>query len=526
MLLWWVWYLGFELQFNFLLTYWLGPLGPGSFLQLEQGKPAFDLDDRPSGHEAKLLGVREKVQHGFSVVGPSTSEKSEVVRDLAVNVTASSEGEEQSLSTNKPQKRKRKSSSIKGLSKVEEKVWINGNRTSQNFSTSKQGESIRPAENDQTSVRNDSAISTAEILATNHANLQIKQSRRKMVPERTQIQKEIQSPRNTSQHQSSKYSTPQEQDRFSCCISSSLIRRWCTFEWFYSAIDYPWFSKREFVEYLKHVGLHHVPRLSRIEWGVIRSSLGKPRRFSEHFLHDEKEKLKQYRESVRKHYAELRAGIRDGLPTDLARPLSVGQRVIALHPKSREVHDGSVLTVDDGKCRIQFDRTELGVEFVVDIDCMPLNSLKNLPEALRRQNISTEKFSLNSREPKARQPNIGVRVVFASNDHLENVCSPIHALTKQAKASSAVLNLRQLNTYPGNCLRPWQWPLPTSSGLKGNASSTDHHSINYQESGSYVHEIIKHSRFKAHVMVDAAIQDLLQLLIAPLGLFRASSRRP
>lgn len=95
------------------------------------------------------------------------------------------------------------------------------------------------------------------------------------------------------------------------------------------------------------------------------SSLGRPRRFSEQFLKEEKEKLNQYRESVRRHYAELRAGTREGLPTDLARPLSVGQRVIALHPRTREIHDGSVLTVDHSRCRIQFDLPELGVEFVL-----------------------------------------------------------------------------------------------------------------------------------------------------------------
>jgi len=57
-------------------------------------------------------------------------------------------------------------------------------------------------------------------------------------------------------------------------------------------------------------------------------------------------------------------GKREGLPADLARPLTVGQRVIAIHPRSREVHNGSVLTVDHDRCRIQFDRPELGVEFV------------------------------------------------------------------------------------------------------------------------------------------------------------------
>lgn len=81
-------------------------------------------------------------------------------------------------------------------------------------------------------------------------------------------------------------------------------------------------------------------------------------------MREEREKLGQYRESVRKHYSELRNGTREGLPTDLARPLAVGQRVIALHPESREVHDGSVLTVDYDKCRIQFDRPDLGVTFV------------------------------------------------------------------------------------------------------------------------------------------------------------------
>lgn len=54
------------------------------------------------------------------------------------------------------------------------------------------------------------------------------------------------------------------------CFSNDGVRRWCAFEWFYSAIDYPWFAKREFVEYLLHVGLGNVPRLTHVEWGVIR----------------------------------------------------------------------------------------------------------------------------------------------------------------------------------------------------------------------------------------------------------------
>ncbi|KAM3271282.1 hypothetical protein ACQJBY_041827 [Aegilops geniculata] len=182
-------------------------------------------------------------------------------------------------------------------------------------------------------------------------------------------------------------------DKLSHCLSSRFLRRWCMSEWFYSAIDYPWFAKSEFVEYLNHVKLGHVPRLTRVEWGVIRSSLGKPRRLSKQFLQEEREKLSQYCESVRQHYAELQSGVREGLPTDLARPLAVGQRVIACHPKTRELHDGSVLTVDRNRCRVQFDRPELGVEFVMDIDCMPLHPLENFPESLRRQNIVNKYYS-------------------------------------------------------------------------------------------------------------------------------------
>ncbi|XP_058224285.1 protein ALWAYS EARLY 2-like [Rhododendron vialii] len=539
------------------------------FVQLEE-KQAFDLAIGSSGHVAvpkqKKNGAREKVQHGFSGEEASITERSKLGGDLASRANAISEGEQQSLSANKPWKRKRKFSSLKVSAEEDEKLVIKNGSTGKMLSPLKHGESIRPAEcsssSDKTSPQNDSAVSTAEVPVETHATLPIKQSKRKMVPGRSKSQKPMKFPGNTL-YEANKHSTVQGvplKDNLSCCLSSSLTRRWCTFEWFYSAIEYPWFAKREFVEYLNHVGLGHIPRLSRVEWGVIRSSLGKPRRFSELFLHEEKEKLKQYRQSVRKHYTELRAGIQDGLPKDLACPLSVGQRVVALHPKSREVHDGSVLTVDHDKCRIQFDRPDLGVEFVMDIDCMPSNSLENMPEDLRRQNIGIDKISMNSCEPRTRQSNTGESVVLSPNEHPENACSPIHilvnqgdvtcavskakatpvdivnapqaacghpfmevhkqareadtrALTKQdhapnKKVSSAVLNLRPCNTYPGNSLSPRMKPSATSGGVNGPTSSMEHHLISDLDSelGSDVVEIVQDSRFKAQTMVDTAMQ--------------------
>ncbi|KAK9161497.1 hypothetical protein Syun_007838 [Stephania yunnanensis] len=167
------------------------------------------------------------------------------------------------------------------------------------------------------------------------------------------------------------------------------------------------------------------------------------------FLREEKEKLELYRESVRTQYTELRANIRVGLPGDLAQPLSVGQRVIACHPKTRELHDGSVLTVDRSKCRVQFDRPELGVEFVMDMDCMPLNPLENMPEALRRQSFVANKLHENFNEPQAngqlKDWKTGVYSKGAPSENLENgdsmphVSSPMYpmsTLLRQAKGDT------------------------------------------------------------------------------------------
>ncbi|CAI0551250.1 unnamed protein product [Linum tenue] len=307
----------------------------------------------------------------------------------------------------------------------------------------------------------------------------------------------------------------------SSCLSSPLIRRWCTFEWFYSAIDYPWFTKREFVEYLNHVGLCHIPTLTRVEWGVIRSSLGKPRRFSEHFLREERSKLQQYRESVRKHYSELRAGVRNGLPTDLAKPLWVGQDVIAVHPRTREVHNGRVLTVDHEECRVQFYNSKIGVEVIQDVDCMPFHSMDNMPEALKRQkyfdamkeveiNGYSDNRKLNSVGPVESVPTpMNTRIKQAQAT--ENTTSQLKALGIQASdaqnvplgqfsATSALDPTHSLNRKQGNQMHlPW---------LTSSANSNSYHnSFASQDTGSAAAaEIINSSRQRAHKMLDAALQ--------------------
>ncbi|XP_024015141.1 protein ALWAYS EARLY 2 isoform X2 [Eutrema salsugineum] len=292
-------------------------------------------------------------------------------------------------------------------------------------------------------------------------------------------------------------------DKLSTSLLYPLARRRCIFEWFYSAIDHPWFAKMEFVDYLNHVGLGHIPRLTRLEWSVIKSSLGRPRRFSERFLQEEREKLKQYRESVRKHYTELRTGAREGLPTDLARPLSVGNRVIAIHPKTREIHDGKILTVDHNKCNVLFD--DLGVELLSDIDCMPSNPLEYMPEGLRRQ--IDKCLSMKKEAQLSGNSNLGVSVIFPPCG-LENIDFSMNPSLNQGDMIAPIL--------PGKVLTNTSSPHQTNQSYIMNYSNAREaeiqralvlqHALDEKEMEPEMLEIFKGSKTRAQAMVDAAIK--------------------
>jgi hypothetical protein len=78
----------------------------------------------------------------------------------------------------------------------------------------------------------------------------------------------------------------------------------------------------------------------------------------------EKEKLEDYREKVRKIYAQLSDASRDSLPADLARPFSIGQEVIARHPSSRELCHGKVVIMGRAIYKVQFTNPDLGNDIV------------------------------------------------------------------------------------------------------------------------------------------------------------------
>ncbi|KAK9265918.1 hypothetical protein L1049_012597 [Liquidambar formosana] len=527
----------------------------GNDLMSRKKKTTLDIADKStlgevmsSSHKTKLSGAKDKVLHSISGVDVPTSRKSKLGRDSAIDVDARAEAKQQSQSTNKVGKRKRKSLASKvsfenfynlvnlnDLAEEENKFVIKGKRTGPISALSKQWKSVRPQEystsnSDQKRAGTDVAVSTVKVPATSQFSLPTKQrSRRKMDPQRMLIQKEMKSRDKIIKDQVNKFSTPlidralYLKEKLSSCLSSYMVRRWCALEWFYSAIDYPWFAKREFVEYLNHVGLGHIPRLTRVEWGVIRSDF-----------------------------------TADGVEKD---------------------DHGSSFKIED-------------------IDCMPLNPLDNMPDALRRQHIAVNRFSVDPKGPKLNgQSNIGRSMTFdprpflySSSNHSTNsmikqtkedtICDNsqaksvvnlqqaansqpcmaaqiqareadiralsdlTHALDKKeallmelrhsnndilenrndgdsslndsepfkkhyAMVSSALLYLRQRNTYPGNSQPSWLKAPAISGDPVGPLSSLgslDNSSLNSQEPGSNVVEIVKGSTIKAHTMVDAAIQ--------------------
>ncbi|XWS64536.1 hypothetical protein CRYUN_Cryun05aG0012500 [Craigia yunnanensis] len=457
-----------------------------SSVKLKEDRITLETDEKSSvcegasisHHRDKIeyLGPKEKVFNLITGAEDGTSRKSKVGRYSAMDDNVVSEPKQQPELTNTSWKRKRKSLRVKisnseaaidspsrqsfdneDMAEEENINLTKGKCGAQSSVQSRQWKSSTVPEDSPTNIDPKmagigSVVSTSQVPAPNPVSLPNKhQSRRKTNLKRALPSTDINSSKYTLKNRPNKHSLSQDRlkEKLSSCLSSNLAQRWCSFEWFYSAIDYAWFAKREFVEYLNHVGLDHIPRLARVEWGVIRSSLGKPRRFSERFLHEEREKLKQYRESVRQHYTQLRIGTREGLPTDLPRPLSVGQQVIVIHPKTREVHDGKVLTVDHDSCRVQFDSPDLGVEFVTDIDCMPLNPLENMPETLRRQNLAFDKFSVTPNKSRVNgHLDFGRSVIFTSRGRLENATSHMNMLANPIKVDASCNILHAKTAVP------------------------------------------------------------------------------
>ena len=118
----------------------------------------------------------------------------------------------------------------------------------------------------------------------------------------------------------------------------------------------------------------------------MQAQYGVPRRFSENFLHEEHERLNNYRARAREALNGQRQptkGIGSLLSShgaagagDTPALLHVGQHVVAIHNDDRLPHFGKILTSDArGQCRVQFERGDLGVQLLPDTQIMPFNDM-------------------------------------------------------------------------------------------------------------------------------------------------------
>ncbi|XP_015619153.1 protein ALWAYS EARLY 3 isoform X2 [Oryza sativa Japonica Group] len=292
--------------------------------------------------------------------------------------------------------------------------------------------------------------------------------------------------------------------RLQHCLSSESLRRWCTYEWFYSAVDYPWFMDNEFVNYLNFANLSHLSRLTRSEWSTIRSSLGKPRRFSDHFLAAEKDKLENYRKKVRQYYALLSEDSWDSLPPDLARPFSIGQQVIVRHPSTRELCDGKVVMMEQDRYNVQFDRPDLGVDEVKDTDCMPVNWLDNLPDDLKKRS-----FLSNNSHNRVEVEQIPKFTSKENWDHISGEAEPSKTMhiTSDEQVEIAVDIERLSNkSTSGNC-----GPLQPLQSVDDNVRSrglSEHRNGHNDELDSYITSFVQMSLAQAKQMVDEAMKEI------------------
>ncbi|KAK1292003.1 Protein ALWAYS EARLY 2 [Acorus calamus] len=357
------------------------------------------------------------------------------------------------------------------------------------FPHMKQGKSMRSPEQSSPGIDLGKTISKlAESAAQASAKNQVSpptkcRSRRKMDPQKAVSSKNIESSEDIVNLQPGKHSHQMLDQgallkkRICHCLSSQMLRRWCAFEWFYSAIDYPFFAKNEFVEYLDHVGLGHIPRLTHFEWGVIRGSLGKPRRLSNAFLREEREKLEEYRESIRSHYAELCSDDMEGLPTNIAKPLDID-----CMPLTRGNNPGLILDVADGSQHISSTTPSLNA-LVAQIKG------DNINDAVQAKSVAHE-VSLAAQRTMYSQP-----------------CDLAQIQEREADVGNALLYLRQRNTYYRNLATPCAGP-PANTGLPAETLVSAEPS---QKPGYHVIEIVESTRQKAKVVVDAAVQAMTSL---------------
>ena len=161
-----------------------------------------------------------------------------------------------------------------------------------------------------------------------------------------------------------------------CCLEFCLILSFCRFvfgEFFNSAVDRSLLVDEN--EYA-HVIADSFPnlkttKLRSTEWQEVRRLLGRPRRFSQNFLDEERKALAARRRKIRAIYN----GVCMMLPADYNLPKRLPQQPVVgmkVYARIREpkdgVYEGTIDAIHRECYRVQFEKQELIPTSVVDVN--------------------------------------------------------------------------------------------------------------------------------------------------------------
>ncbi|RNA41334.1 lin-9 -like protein [Brachionus plicatilis] len=165
-------------------------------------------------------------------------------------------------------------------------------------------------------------------------------------------------------------------------------QRWICCEWFYSDIDRVIFeSENDFTLCMKQ----SFPRLraqtlTRKQWCMVRSLIGKPRRCSSSFFQEERQMIEEKRQKIRliqqRKISESEIIDLKDLPQEIPVTLSIGHRVYThiCHPEEG-VFLGTIAAVDpvEHTYRVVFDRSNIGSLTVHDYEIKSVTPVQTIP---------------------------------------------------------------------------------------------------------------------------------------------------
>lgn len=181
-------------------------------------------------------------------------------------------------------------------------------------------------------------------------------------------------------------------------------QQWVCYEFFYANIDRTILGGendfraclRESFPQLK------TNNLKKAEWGNIRRLMGKPRRFSQAFLAEERALLGNKRQKIRQLQQQKLVDLnyyRD-LPEQIPLSLVIGTRVTALlHEPQFGLYSGIIDAVDTKThgYRITFDRDEVGSHTIPDFEVLSIDPPEFLP-------LSSFQTRIKPRRPILKSP--------------------------------------------------------------------------------------------------------------------------